>query len=120
MDEITCTNFSNLYADDREIQHAAFIFLLSATEEPVDWAYTAWDELVAGLGHKNNRVRAIAAQLLCNLAISDPENRMLQYFPALLAVTKDERFVTARHCLQSIWKVGVVGTEQQKLVVESL
>jgi hypothetical protein len=45
---------------------------------------------------------------------------MLKDFDALLAVTKDERFVTARHCLQAIWKVGLAGKQQQQLVVEGL
>jgi len=34
-------------------------------------------------------------------------------------VTKDERFVTARHCLQSIWTVGASGKKMQKMVVEA-
>jgi hypothetical protein len=45
------------------------------------------------------RSRAIAAQVLCNLAKSDPKNRMAKDFQALLNVTKDERFVTARRVL---------------------
>jgi hypothetical protein len=45
---------------------------------------------------------------------------MLEDFEALLAVTKDERFVTARHCMQSIWKVGLAGKQQQQRVVEGL
>jgi hypothetical protein len=32
----------------------------------------------------------------------------------------DERFVTARHCLQSIWKVGLAGKKQQQMVVDGL
>ena len=44
---------------------------------------------------------------------------MQKDFPALMAVTKDERFVTARHCLQSIWKVGASGKEMQKTVVDA-
>jgi hypothetical protein len=35
-------------------------------------------------------------------------------------VTRDERFVTARHCLQSLWKVGLAGKKQQKLVMDGL
>jgi hypothetical protein len=79
-----------------------------------------WDELVETLRHEDNHQRAIAAQVLCNLAKSDPENRMLKDFDALLAVTKDERFVTARHCMQSIWKVGAAGKKQQKKLVDGL
>ncbi|MEI7847215.1 MAG: hypothetical protein WCK35_15555 [Chloroflexota bacterium] len=35
-------------------------------------------------------------------------------------MTKDERFVTARHTLQALWKIGVAGKHQQKLLVEGL
>jgi hypothetical protein len=45
---------------------------------------------------------------------------MLKDFNALLAVTKDERFVTARHCMQALWKVGKVGEKQQELLVDGL
>ena len=79
-----------------------------------------WDELLQNLHHKNNHQRAIATQLLCNLAKSDPKNRMLKDFDAVLAVTHDERFVTARHTLQALWIVGAVGPKHQKLVVDRL
>ena len=90
------------------------------TEKPVDWAHEAWDELVEGLTHKDNHVRAISSQLLANLARSDPKGRMFKDFDKLLAVTKDEKFVTARHCLQSIWKVGLGGKNAQIMVVKGL
>lgn len=35
-------------------------------------------------------------------------------------MTKDERFVTARHCLQSLWKVGVAGQRQRDASVKGL
>lgn len=120
MDEMTQTNLDNLDSDDREVQNQAFFSVLEMTGQPVDWAYDVWDVIVQTLGHKDNHQRAIAAQVLCNLAKSDPENRMLRDFDKLLAVTKDERFVTARHCLQSLWKVGVVGKPQQQMVVNGL
>jgi hypothetical protein len=102
------------------LQNKAFSYLLEATEKPVDWAYEAWDGLVRGLSDKDNHVRAIATQLLAGLAKSDPEKRMLRDFDALLAVTRDERFVTARHCMQSIWKVGLAGKEQQQRLINGL
>ena len=120
MDEITRTNLDNLRSDDRELQNKAFFYVLEATDKPVDWAYDVWDEMVATLSHKDNHRRAIAAQVLCNLARSDPENRMLKDFDTLLAVTKDKRFVTARHCLQTIWKVGAAGKIQQQILVDGL
>jgi hypothetical protein len=120
MDKITQTNLDNLRSEDRDLQNRAFFYILEITDKPVDWAYEAWDELVKDLRHKDNHVRAIASQVLCNLAKSDPENRMLKDFPALLAVTKDERFVTARHCMQSLWKVGAAGKKQQNKLVDGL
>jgi hypothetical protein len=58
--------------------------------------------------------------VLANLARSDPKGRMFKDFDKLLAVTKDEKFVTARHCLQSLWKVGLAGKNAQQLVVKGL
>src|SRR5882762_8739457 len=107
-------NLDNLRSSDHARQDAAFQFFMRTTKEPVDWAYEVWDELLATLKEGDNRQRAIASQVLCNLAKSDPENRMLQDLKALLLVTKDERFVTARHCMQSLWKIGVVGERQRK------
>lgn len=112
--------FNSLRSEDRQVQHEAFMSILQATESPVDWAYEVWDELVAGLHHPNNRVRAISAQVLCNLAKSDPRKRMLEDLSKLLAVTKDDRFVTARHCMQSLWKAGVAGPEQQAMLLDGL
>ena len=120
MDTITQANLDNLRSEDRELQNKAFFAVLEATDKPVDWAYDVWDDLVVDLRHKDNHVRAIAAQVLCNLAKSDPEKRILKDFDALLAVTKDERFVTARHCMQALWKVGAAGKPQQQLLVDGL
>lgn len=120
MNPITRTNLDNMRSEDRELQNSAFTYILQVTDQPVDWAYEAWDDLVKDLRHKDNHVRAIAAQVLCNLAKSDPKDRMLKDLDALLAVTKDERFVTARHNMQAIWKVGAAGKKQQKKLVDGL
>ena len=112
----TRQHLENLRSEDRALQNKAYTYILKETEEPVDWAYDIWDSLVEGLRHKDNHVRAISAQILANLAKSDAKNRMQKDFPALLAVTRDEKFVTARHTLQSIWKVGTQKKMQQTLV----
>jgi hypothetical protein len=86
----------------------------------VDLAYEVWDDLLRTLVDGDNRQRSIAAQVLSNLAKSDSQQRMLKDLPALLKVTKDERFVTARHCLQSMWKIGVAGEAQRKALLKGL
>lgn len=113
-------HLQNIHTLDKTVQGEAYLYLLQATSQPVDWAYDAWDELVCDLRSPDNRLRSIAAQLLCNLAKSDPKNRILRDFDALLHVTRDERFVTARHALQSLWKIGVVGPKHRKKLLEGL
>lgn len=120
MDKNTRTNFDNLHSEDGDTRFKGMNTILKMTEERVDWAHEVWDDLLKHLRHENNHQRAIAAQVLCNLAKSDTENRMVKDFAALLAVTKDEKFVTARHCLQSLWKVGAAGKKLQKIVVDGL
>ena len=119
MDRTTQNHVDHLRSEDRDLQNQAFCYILAVTEKPVDWAYEVWDQLVEGLRHEDNHVRAISAQILANLAKSDPKNRMKKDFPALMAVTGDEKFVTARHTLQSIWKVGRE-KKMQKTVVDAL
>ena len=120
MDKTIRTQIDNIRSENGDAQNKAFTYILNLTDKPVDWAYEVWDEMIEGLTHKNNHVRAISAQVLSNLAKSDPKNRMLKDFDKLLEMTKDERFVTARHCLQSLWKVGVAGKKQQKVYMEGL
>lgn len=120
MDRILRTNLNILWSEDRQLQNDAFLYTIKATDQPVEWAYKIWDDLLKNLTHKDNHNRAIAAQVLCNLAKCDPKNRMVKDFHKLLVVTKDKRFVTARHCLQSLWKVGAAGKKQQKIYMEGL
>lgn len=120
MNEQVKVQLANLVSGNNDLRSEAYSFLLQASEQPVDWAYEAWDQLVANLRHKDNHVRSIASQVLSNLAQSDPEFRMQQTFPALLEVTKDDKFVTARHCLQSLWKIGTAGDVQRQMVVTGL
>ena len=120
MDKKIRTHLDNIHSTDGQLQNQAYSALMEVTEKPVDWAYEAWDELIEGLTDKDNHVRAICGQLLGNLGKSDPKGRMFKDFDKLLMVTKDERFVTARHTMQNIWKVGLGGKDAQILVVNGL
>lgn|SRR5262249_29620595 len=110
----------DLRSSDPVRQNRAFQFLLKATDTTVDWAYEVWDDLLRTLVDGDNRQRSIAAQVLSNLAKSDPKKRMIRDLAALLKITKDERFVTARHCLQSLWKIGIVGEGQRSALLGGL
>ncbi|MHA6297755.1 hypothetical protein [Devosia sp. CAU 1758] len=101
--------FEALWSRDRAAQNAAYAAILPMAEAPLDWAYEVWDEVVARLASADNHDRAIAGQLLPRLALSDPEGRIVGDLPRLMAVTDDEKFVTARHTIQSLWRIGLAG-----------
>jgi hypothetical protein len=120
MDKITRTNLDNLRSDDADLRYEAFRYVMKVTDDRVEWAYDVWDDLIGLLRRGDNHQRSIAAQVLANLAKSDPKKRMLKDLDALFAVTRDERFVTARHALQSLWRVAAAGRKLQQAVVERL
>ena len=45
---------------------------------------------------------------------------MLKDLDKLLVVTKDEKFVTARHSLQCLWKIGITSAELREKLVKAL
>lgn len=112
--------FAARESSDREVAYQAFVELMALAEQQVSWSYEVWDQMVGDLSHKDGRKRAFAAQLLARLALSDPENRMQRDFPALGAVLRDEKTVTARHALQSIWRVGLAGDDRRAQVLDAL
>lgn len=120
MDSHTQSSLEHLKSEDKSLRYQALLDILSLTDEKVDWAYEIWDSLVEDLTHPDNHQRAIAAQLLCNLAISDPEGKIFDDFDALIELTKDKRFVTARHGLQALWKIGLAGDRQKEMLLNGL
>lgn len=102
MDRTIQTSFENLLSQDKDLQFEAYNHILASTKEEVDWAYDEWEQLKEDLTHSDNHRRSRAAQFLCGLAKSDPEKRMIKDFPLVWEVTKDKKFVSARHSLQSI------------------
>jgi hypothetical protein len=117
MDNKVQSYFDHLGAKDKKLQYEAHTNILALTNEEVGWAYEVWDELKEWLTDSDPHKRSRAAQFLANLAISDGEKRILKDFPTLWKVTRDEKFVTARHALQAVWRVGLAGSEQKKLVI---
>jgi hypothetical protein len=117
MNNIIKSHFQNFKSKDRNIRHEAYINLMMITDEKVDWTYDVWDYLIESLNSKDNHERSASAQFIANLARSDYDKRIINDFPKLWQVTKDPKFVTARHSLKSIWKVGLSGEEQRNIVI---
>ena len=45
---------------------------------------------------------------------------MITDFQYLILLTKDDRFVTARHTLKSLWKIGTIDAKHTTLVLNGL
>lgn len=121
MDDILRRDFNNmLTTQDANARYESFQHLLKTTNEKVDWAYEVWNDLLEAAASKNNHLRTLAVQLLSNLAKSDNEHRLIKDIDKLIAVTKDEKFVTARHSLLSLWKAGIAYKPLQQIVTDKL
>jgi hypothetical protein len=120
MDQRVKTMFADRESSDRDALFKAVFGLFEMTEKPVDWAYEVWDDMLAELMHRDGHKRSFAAQMLARLAISDPEGRMLKDFSKVAAVMRDEKTVTARHTLQTLWRIGLAGPRQKDMTLEAL
>ena len=109
-----------LASGDRAVQGSSYTFLGSAVAGKVGWADAAWNKLKPLLRHRDNRVRSIAGQILCSLAQSASHSLVERGLDELMSVTHDERFVTARHVLLALWKVGVRGPELRHKLLDGL
>lgn len=105
---------------DRDVAYRALQEIFAMANEPVDWAYEVWDALLEDLEAREGHKRAFAAQMLTRLAISDADDRMVEDFQKVAAVMRDEKTVTARHTLQSLWRIGLAGAAKRSMVVDAL
>lgn len=76
--------------------------------------------MAADLRHSAPYRRSFAAKILTRLSASDPEERIFSVFPRLTMVMGEDRPEVARPTLQSIWRVGLAGSAQRKLVIAAL
>jgi hypothetical protein len=113
-------DFGKLSSIDNGIRSNALQTILTYTDEKVDWLYEVWDDLLAKLDNENSYQRSIAIMVLCNLAKSDREDRLSEALPRLLAHTKDEKFITSRQCIQSIWKAAITNRRNREAVLSHL
>ncbi len=110
----------DLESKDDTIRLNALQTILKITEDEVDWVYEVWDDLIDRLDDENSYQRTIAIRVLCNLAKSDAENRMKSSLNHLLAHTRDEKFITSRICIQSIWKVAATSSQAREIIIDHL
>ncbi len=120
MDLVVKENFNNLGSSDDKLRFISLQYILNITEEKVSWVYEVWDDLLLRLDDDNSYQRSIAIMVLCNLAKSDFQHRLDNSLDRLLAHTQDNKFITSRQCIQSIWKVALTGGKTGEKVIGHL
>lgn len=120
MDKFVRESLDNLSSTNDKMRLDALQTILKITEEKVDWVYDVWNDLVSRLENENSYQRSIGIMVLCNLAKSDSENRIEVILDRILAHTRDEKFITSRQCILSVWKLAVTGSQTKAMVLAHL
>lgn len=110
----------NLGSVDDRVRLEALESVLRLTQDRVAWADEVWDEMTVRLEHPNSFQRSIGIMVLCGLAKSAPEARVCETLPLILEHTRDEKFITSRQCLQSVWKLAAAHGSLTKSVLGHL
>lgn len=102
-------------------RYSALTELLAITEGKVPWFDEYREELAAKLADENSYQRSIGAMLLANLAKSEgKKGEFGKLLPGLMRLVDDEKFITERQYLQSVWKVALVDPAYKKKIVAQL
>jgi hypothetical protein len=54
------------------------------------------------------------------LAKSDENDKILSILPEIIAHTRDEKFITARQCIQNIWKIAITNPQSGMEIMNHL
>lgn len=112
--------FVDLESKNDKIRFPAFKKIHEATDEKVKWIYDKWFVLVEKTNSENSFQRSIGLTLLANLAKSDTENKFEKIIDNYLEHFEDEKFITARLCIQNVWKIAVVNKKHLKKIIGKL
>ncbi|MEM5769799.1 MAG: hypothetical protein AAGU32_16150 [Bacillota bacterium] len=110
----------DLDSKDDAIRKAAFDYLFTQTEMPVNWLDDVFETLACKLTSPNSFQRNIGVMLLSNLAKSDLSGRLAAVIGPCMALLEDEKFITTRMAAQSVWKIGAAQVDLRPQIVDGL
>lgn len=112
--------FQTLESKDNNARYEAFKKLFELTEQKVDWIYDYWQTLVDMLSSRNSFHRSIGLLLIANLTRSDSEDKFSDIADRYLTFLEDEKFITARLCLQNVWRIAVNKEAYRVIISDAL
>ncbi len=90
-----------LWEKDNNKRYKTFLTLRSLSQSS-DCVYPFWDQLEAKLSDENSYQRSIGLMLLSENVRWDKNQRFKRTIKRYLAACNDEKFITARQCLQGL------------------
>ena len=87
------------------VYHHSYSVISQASQMRPELFYQYWEDFAALLDHPNSYHRDFALILLANLTPADKENKFLNLFNDYFSHINDEKFMTARKCVESTGKI---------------
>ena len=87
------------------VYHHSYTVISQASQLRPELFYPYWDDFAGLLDHPNSYHRDFALILLANLTHADKENKFLKIFNDYFSHINDEKFMTARKCVESTGKI---------------
>jgi len=87
------------------VYHHSYKVISQASQMRPELFYQYWEDFAVLLDHQNSYHRDFALVLLANLTPADKENKFLNLFNGYFSHINDEKFMTARKCIQNTAKI---------------
>ncbi|MBI4814606.1 MAG: hypothetical protein HY802_10195 [Methanobacterium sp.] len=87
------------------VYHHSYNVISQASQTRPELFYQYWEDFAALLDHHNSYHRDYAIILLANLTLADKQNKFLKVFNDYFSHINDEKFMTARKCVQNTAKI---------------
>lgn len=87
------------------VYHHSYSIISQASQMRSELFYQYWDDFSLLLDHPNSYHRDFGLVLLANLTPADKENRFRDVFTDYYSHINDEKFMTARKCVQNTAKI---------------
>jgi hypothetical protein len=102
-EDIRCL-VGGLAEKDDNLRYKCFLLLQGRSQAYPD-VYPYWEQFVAKLADANSYQRSLGLMMIAENARWDTDGKFEKCLPAYLAGCTDEKFITARQCIQGLCKI---------------
>lgn len=104
---------------DDDIRYAAFLLLQTISQKD-DRVYKYWETFAEKLSNDNSYQRSLGLMLIAENIKWDKDGRFAKIFSKYLEHCDDEKFITARQCIQGLNKIISQTNQYRKEIIARL